>query len=45
MSICTCGHTHKEWVGDLGENQDEEGWDIVLECSKCDCESYHEVSE
>ena len=42
--ICKCGHSHKSLVGDLGKNNNEVGYDIILECEKCDCESY-EVSK
>jgi len=37
---CKCGHRHREYVGDLGENGDEEGYDIIMECTICDCERF-----
>ena len=35
-----CGHTHIVYVGDLGENDDEPGYDRFTECSECDCENW-----
>jgi len=40
--LCKCGHDHIGWVGDLGSNDDESGWDRIPECIEtgCDCEHY-----
>jgi len=38
--LCKCGHDHISYVGDLGKNQDEAGWDRIIECEKCNCESF-----
>lgn len=37
---CKCGHSHISFVGDLGENKDEPGYQLIDECEKCDCEKY-----
>jgi len=42
---CKCGHDHIEWVGDLGEYHDEEGYYQLSECAECDCESYEEEKQ
>ena len=38
--ICVCGHSHMGLVGDLGEHEDELGYDFLPECCECDCENY-----
>lgn len=42
---CQCGHNHIQYVGDLGENGDEEGYDLIEECCYCDCESFKPIKE
>jgi hypothetical protein len=37
---CKCGHNHIYYVGDLGEDQDEEGYDLISSCCECDCEKF-----
>ncbi len=42
--MCKCGHDHKALVGDLGKNEDEQGYENLMECQYCDCESFKEIS-
>jgi len=37
---CECGHSHVSYVGDLGEDQDEPGYQRINECDRCHCENY-----
>ena len=38
--ICKCGHEHISYAGDLGKNNDKEGYVRLLSCDKCNCEKY-----
>lgn len=40
---CICGHTHIAYVGDLGKNNDETGYDRISECPECECENFKEL--
>ena len=40
VKVCKCGHNHISWVGDLGENEDQEGEALIEECERCDCEHF-----
>jgi hypothetical protein len=37
---CVCGHNHIYYVGDLGKDEDEEGYDLIPSCVYCDCENF-----
>ena len=52
---CECGHNHVHFVGDLGPNNDEEGYDLIEECGYysvenneyvdvCDCQKFKKKS-
>lgn len=43
VKLCKCGHNHISFVGDLGENHDQEGEARIDECEKCDCEKFVEA--
>lgn len=38
--LCKCGHNHISFVGDLGENKDETGYQRIDECESCSCEKF-----
>jgi hypothetical protein len=43
--LCKCGHNHIQFVGDLGEDEDEEGYDLISSCCYCDCENFKSAKE
>ena len=45
LYLCKCGHHHITFVGDLGKDEDELGYERFIGCSSCKCEEYEKSNK